>query len=344
VGSGAQFFSNAGTINVNAAATQVGTTGHAFAQALGYHGFHKSGAQYITAINSGSMNVSATAVASEAATAEARGMWIENAYKSGVANPVFGYVTNSGTMNVVASASGGTTSAAYATGIRVDSGPNNLAITNSGAINVDAITNNGGFASAYGIRVVGNGAAGAAGDVVTINNSGDIIVRVSDDGGATFHRGTAIDVSEAPNRAVINLLGNGTAAANIFGNIELQSDADTINVTDGETLFNGIINSDCYDAADIAAGGDNPTLSSCGVGTLNIDTGGNFHLAIDDVDGPSYVFMNTLNMGADGTITFDLPALGGTADPGTYPQVFVDAANLDGTLVANVTNGNGLLD
>jgi hypothetical protein len=50
VGSGAQFFSNAGTINVNAAATQVGTTGHAFAQALGYHGFHKSGSQYITAL------------------------------------------------------------------------------------------------------------------------------------------------------------------------------------------------------------------------------------------------------------------------------------------------------
>jgi hypothetical protein len=143
-------------------------------------------------------------------------------------------------------------------------------------------------------------------------------------------------------------------SGNIFGNIELQSNEDVINVTGGETLFNGIINSSCFDGDAIAAGGDNPTLSSCGIGTLNINNGGNFHLAIDDVDGPSYVFMNTLDMravavdvddpGAPGTITFDLPALGGTAAPGTYPQVFVDTAFLDGTLVANVANGNGLVD
>ena len=45
------------------------------------------------------------------------------------------------------------------------------------------------------------------------------------------------------------------------------------------------------------------------LGRLNIDTGGNLHLLnIDAADGPSYVFMDTLNMGADGTITFDLPA------------------------------------
>ena len=93
---------------------------------------------------------------------------------------------------------------------------------------------------------------------------------------------------------------------------------------------------------------DNAAQNDCGVGTLNINTGGNLHLLNVAADGPSYVFMDTLNMGADGTITFDLPAPvgGGANEPiGTYPQVFVDTANLDGTIVANITApANGLWD
>jgi hypothetical protein len=55
--------------------------------------------------------------------------------------------------------------------------------------------------------------------------------------------------------------------------------------------------------------------------------------------------MDTLNMGADGTIEFDLPGANGSAPIGTYPQVFVDTANLNGTIVANIaTPGNGLFD
>ena len=47
-----------------------------------------------------------------------------------------------------------------------------------------------------------------------------------------------------------------------------------------------------------------------------------------------------------GTITFDLPgAVAGEVPVGTYPQVFVDTAYLDGTLVANIcAPGNGLFD
>ena len=71
-------------------------------------------------------------------------------------------------------------SSAQATGIRVTGGVNNMTITNSGSINVDAITANGGEAAAYGIRVTSNGTSTpVAGDIVTINNSGDIIVRIS---------------------------------------------------------------------------------------------------------------------------------------------------------------------
>jgi hypothetical protein len=303
-------------------------------------------------------------------------------------NPMVATITNSGTLNVTAKASGlgttqtsvvngtGTTattavtthphSSALATGIRLNAGllgttttttvgtgttavqtvhHNNTTITNSGTIDVTAITN-GGPAQAYGIRVTGNGTATpAAGQVLTINNSGDIIATYSTDGGTTFHRGEAIDVSAAPVAAtVINLMGG-----NITGNIELQSNADAINVTTDETNFNGIINSACYDSAAIAAGGDNPALSSCGVGTLTIGdgatAGGNLHLMIDPVDGPSYVFVNTLTVNSDGTLTYDLPAAtGGTAAPGTYPQIFADTANLGGTLVANIASPNGLYD
>jgi len=84
-------------------------------------------------------------------------------------------------------------SGATATGIRLNAGligttttttsgtpvvhHNNTVITNSGAIDVTAITN-GGPANAYGIRVTSNGVATpAAGQVLTINNSGDIIAR-----------------------------------------------------------------------------------------------------------------------------------------------------------------------
>ena len=200
-----------------------------------------------------------------------------------IGHPVDGTVTNAGTMNVVANAAAGgtftTTTAGGATvtlanatasaaGIAVFAGANNMVINNSGVINVDAITN-GGTSNATGILVQPFSAyTSAATDVLTINNSGDIIARISTDGGTTFHRGEAIDVSASGNPTVINLMGG-----NITGNIELQSDADAINVTTGETNFNGIVNSGCYDGAAIAAGGDNPALSSCGVGTLTIGDG-----------------------------------------------------------------------
>ena len=66
-----------------------------------------------------------------------------------------------------------------ATGIRADSGINNLTITNSGRSTSMRSLPTAARANAYGIRVTSNGTVTpAAGDVVTINNSGDIIVRV----------------------------------------------------------------------------------------------------------------------------------------------------------------------
>ena len=61
-------------------------------------------------------------------------------------------------------------------------------------------------------------------------------------------------------------------------------------------------------------------------------------------DGPAYAFVETLNIGTDGTITYELqPAAGGTQPVGTYPQIFADVANIDGaTLLADVTPAGGL--
>ena len=74
-----------------------------------------------------------------------------------------------------------------------------MVINNSGAINVDAITN-GGTSNATGILVQPFSAfTPAATNVLTINNSGDIIARVSFDGWRQPSTVvTAIDVFGAP--------------------------------------------------------------------------------------------------------------------------------------------------
>ena len=181
-------------------------------------------------------------------------------------------------------------------------------VTNSGTIDVQAVTGNGGSATAYGVWVQDNqtGLPPAADDVFTFtNDGGTIIARQSVDGGTTWQRGMAVDVSSAPNASVINLLGNGA----IYGDIAVQA-GDTINVKGGKTVFDGIINPASMPAGGITAADLDTGLA--GVGTLNISDGGNLelvsHNAVAAMDnGASYVFVDTLNMGATGTITFDLP-------------------------------------
>ena len=218
-----------------------------------------------------------------------------------------------------------------------------MTVTNSGAIHVDALTANGGAANAYGILVTDNGTINGGPEVFTVNNSGDLIVRVSGDGGATWQRGMAIDVESAPNAAVINLLGGG----NIYGNISVEAD-DIINVDNGITNFNGIIDPEFMPVGGVTAADLDSGLF--GEATLNITSDGNLVLLDPRItgpanmyDGPSYVFVDTYNQAAGGTITYDLqPAVGGTQPVGTYPQIFANTANIDGNLVANITTPTGL--
>ena len=114
-------------------------------------------------------------------------------------------------------------SSAFAAGIRLTGGVNTMTVTNSGTISVDAVTFDDGHTEAMGIVALANLPMDRhPDDILTIINSGDIVVRKSIDGGQTWRRGLAINVAGnpdnfapgLPNKAVINLLGG-----NIYGNI-----------------------------------------------------------------------------------------------------------------------------
>ena len=67
--------------------------------------------------------------------------------------------------------------------------------------------------------VTNNGTSNFGPEIFTLtNDGGTITVRQSMDGGATWHRGMAIDVASAPNNSVINLVGDG----NIYGNVDVK--------------------------------------------------------------------------------------------------------------------------
>ena len=343
---------NQGSILVAAQAT-AHATGAAYAEGKATGVLVDAGNVVADVDNSGSITVAATVLADGArgsALAFAGGISMFAAYHATAASAglISGSIVNSGNIDVSAKvdAANGGTVAATATGIYLSSTRDNATISNSGTIDVEAVTGHGGPANAYGVHVVTgfSGDPAQPDDLFTFtNDGGTIMVRQSTDGGETWQRGMAIDVTQAPNASVINLVGNGL----IYGNIGVQA-GDEINVEDGKTYFDGIIN-----PALVPNGGIRPgVLDSglAGVGTLNIGSGGNLVLGDPRItgpaaiyDGPSYAIVDTLNMDANGTLTFELqPSSGGTQSAGSYPQVFANSANLDGKLVAEVTTPNGL--
>ena len=356
-------FDNDGDFSVEAEFAGEGDQGFGFVIASGYRATGEALTAQVE--NSGDIEVIANGSAGEGVSAAAAGIVLQAAVASSAPATALalldGSVANSGNLYVAAFASGGlvttgtgTTatevpgSNATATGIALLSGANAMTVTNSGTIAVEAVTGGGGDATAYGIRVAGNGtgAVPVAGTVLTItNDGGNILVRESADGGATYQRGMAIDVTAAPNPTIVNLLGDAT----IYGNIAINA-ADVINVESGTTYFDGVINPAFLPAGGITEADLDTGLA--GVGTLNIGNGGNLVLADPRLtgdpamyDGPAYAFVDTLNVATDGTLTFELqPDALGDQPVGTYPQVFANTANLDGTLVASLATTNGLFD
>ena len=346
---------NSGTVAVTANASAIGAqSAFALASAKAYV---VDAANVIADVtNSGSLAAQAVAIGSGAAgsaVASADGISIVAMNHDTVAadaGALRGSLVNAGKIMVSAkvdSAHSGTVGAT-ASGIHISATRNNLVVTNSGTIDVEAVTVHGGPVSASGVRVITSPASlqNRARDLFTFtNDGGTIVARQSTDDGKTWQRGMAIDVSEASNPSVINLVGNGT----IFGNIGVQA-GDQLNVQSGTTYFDGIVNPLWLPGGGVTAAALDSGLS--GVATLNIGAGGNLLLSDPRLtapaamyNGPSYALVDTLNVAGDGTLTLELqPGASGAQAAGSYSQVFANAANLNGTLVANVTPATGLFD
>jgi hypothetical protein len=342
---------NDGELKVLAAASAV-ATGAAYASANAT-GLHADAANIVAGIvNSGDFTVAASATAdgtSGSAYAFAGGISMTAAFHgtSGAFGLISGTIENSGSFKVSAKvdAANSGTVGATATGIFLNSAQNDATIVNTGTIVVEAQTAHGAPATAYGVRLVNwFGPEADGSDVFTFtNDGGDIIVRQSVDGGDSWQRGIAVDVTAAPNPSVINLIGDGS----IYGNIAIHG-SDEINVEAGTTYFDGIVNPGSVPEGGVTGAALDSGLA--GVGTLNVRDGGSLVLAdprfTGDAamyDGPAYALVDTLNIADDGTLTFELePAAVGAQAAGSYGQVFADQAHLDGTLEADVATANGL--
>lgn len=205
---------------------------------------------------------------------------------------------------------GGATAAAV--GIFVASNSNDLTIANRGLLQVTAITKEGGTATAAGIEFFDNhDAAGNADDILRIvNDGGTIIAAVSTDGGDTYRHGNAVDLHNAPNATVIDLLGDGS----IYGNIDVLA-GDVITVAGGETSLDGAIN----------PGGELE-------GRLTIASDGTLYLRdnplSDMYDGPSKSNVESFMMAEGATLAVEVPW---SADE-DYVQIVAGTAHIDGTL------------
>ncbi|WP_265569306.1 beta strand repeat-containing protein, partial [Sphingomicrobium nitratireducens] len=367
-------FANSGTISALATASLVGG-GRAFAGGYGYVGRLYDGTFGFD--NDGLINVAAQAVATSGGAGayatgvqiNALGTTIDFGTLTGTSDDVVipatlsGDLVNTGNITVAAVASGVLTSDttpvlttsgpgtaiastlttytalsfASAVGVHLDGALVDASVTNSGTIMVDAWTANGdaadvgGLANAYGVLVTGaaEGATPTTETFVFTNDGGMIQSRVSGDGGATFARGFAVDVSDAPNASILNLYGEG----DIYGHIHLQ-DGDTVNVEMGETSFDGLFNPDMELVGDLVIGNGGALF-------LRDDP----HRTDNMYDGPSGGWLDTLTIEADGTIIYELPTWSDAATAeASYSQLFVNTANLDGTLLIRPNSENGLYD
>jgi outer membrane autotransporter protein len=160
------------------------------------------------------------------------------------------------------------------------------------------------------------------------------------DDGSNIQRGIAVDTSSVvalPGQlgGLIQLQGTNFAG-HIFGDI-LISPEDAIEVTNGTTFLDGNIDGFNDGTLDIFDGGklvlcQEGWSGACdpnGWGDANYDPqlGGNL---------PSVVSITNFTVQSDGTIAYQLTP---RTDPGTYPQVFANTANLDGTLAAQYLPG-----
>ncbi len=318
---------NAGAlISAKAFAKAVGADGDAVTATAAANAvrIHNSGSALpipitLDVVNRGTIRALASAVASGAsadtrsAKAFARGIMV-----SAGSGTLAGSVVNAGSIMVSAFAKG-TSASANAVGILDPSAGNNGHITNIGSIRAYA---QGSEAHATDIKVAASG-AGPASDRTIITNDGSLWAGISTDDGHTVKWGNAIDVSGAPNPVIVQLLD--TAPSHIFGNILIGS-TDSIVVSGGETIFDGLIN----------PGGP-------GMGTLDIAATGKLLFSHDPVNGAAGAWVSDFVTAPGGTFAIALTG-DATNDPITatklhYPHVFTTNATLAGTLFVGYDPG-----
>ena len=392
---------NTGTFLVGAHAVANGTvTSDAVAGAYGLHVHGETSGRQALGIditNANVFTVQAKATA-DVANAHAIGIYASNvgtAHNSTdwiSLDTLTGTVTNSGAFTVSAAISHPVSMAgvhpnqlnnvAYATGMAFYSSINDVTVNNSGTILVSAEGPEGTLVRAKGIVLTNytgsNGysnpiipvATGDSADVFTLNNKGGtIMARQSTDGGATWQHGTAIDAADAPNNVVINLDGKLPSGAShnglIYGDIKLSTSetySSTINVANGETKFDGVINPG-FGGVTYDVNGNPSALASTGPGTLNILSGGTLYLVNQDYnvvttagvshlvpntyyDGPAGANVNTFSVASGGTLALELHATpnGGFAPAGSFPTITADTVNLaeGSTLQIRPSSWNGL--
>jgi uncharacterized protein with beta-barrel porin domain len=154
----------------------------------------------------------------------------------------------------------------------------------------------------------------------TIINDGGTLVAEQTIGGVTT-RGTAITVLGAPNP--INILLKGTNAdGHIYGDIEVRN-GDTVTVSNGKTLFDGIVN----DPADK-------------VSALSISAGGTLEFVNNLSEGPAHAYVNTfLQAGTLGIEVNPTPVAVAPTATTTAGFVSANSATLSGALLLTTAPG-----
>ena len=385
---------NAATGVINAFAKAVATnattgTARAFAAgmgaaAIGAPVFH------IDLSNDGDIFANAVAQAHDTAYATGVGIFALSSYQ------IDGTISNSGRIYASAYVNAAT-GAAHAVGIWDPSQINTTHIVNTGLINAYAHANDGLGAHATGILISGFASSqlyGAMEQVANLDGMGQHSVPyiypypedpnkltvVTNDGGTIWagwrkgdgpiHRGNAIntrgvaslDIPHAPNPVLIELQGT-EQPGHIFGDILIRTH-DAIEVTNGKTYFDGIVNNPnkvdepFKGSLDIF---DHGTLVLCQEGWQgacdpgawgSAGPGGLGYNPVTQNHGPAYVFVDNFSVNTDntGTIAYQLTpnstasnytgvlsdglAPPATFTPGDYSQVFANKAKLGGTLQA----------
>ncbi|MCH7806997.1 MAG: hypothetical protein IH995_07635, partial [Proteobacteria bacterium] len=297
-------FSNDGSFTVSAfASANAATTAAAFATAVGYNLSNNTNTTPILNVsNGGTFQVNATAVGLTA-TATALGMVFNG-------GSLAGSVSNSGTMNVTASASGGN---ALAIAVQFNSPVNNTTFTNTGTIAVLAIGSTTATAIQYN-SLSGHTQTATASDLAVFTNNGGTLWAGVQNGTLDF--GTVINTTNAPHPVLINLQG-ATQQGNIWGNILLSPD-DNILVTNGNTIFRGMING-----------------TATFVGSMTISAGGTLTLATTGT-GPSVAYVDNYTQTSSGTLAVNIFPSSGTNSLG---QINALTASLAGTIQVNVVAG-----